>query len=146
MFEQSCQFQLHRICYRLHRSCSEAGVTTYSTIRRRVGAFQTPSKNGFFSECSHRSTLQSGIIDGTLFLRLSQNVYSSDFLFEAVILKRSSVQVFNDPNRRSRFSARLEVVEMCFSNRGQKDGQIQSNFKEKSKVCTHHRKTRSFHK
>ena len=32
VFEKSCQFQLHRICYRLHPNCPEGGVTTYSTI------------------------------------------------------------------------------------------------------------------
>src|SRR5208282_901530 len=36
VFEKSCQFQLHRICYRLHPSCPEAGVATYSTTRRRT--------------------------------------------------------------------------------------------------------------
>ena len=31
MFEKSCQFQVHRMRYRLHPSCPEAEVSTYST-------------------------------------------------------------------------------------------------------------------
>jgi ATP-dependent DNA ligase len=31
VFEKSCQCQAHRMRYKLHASCPEAGVSTYST-------------------------------------------------------------------------------------------------------------------